>query len=188
MLNGYVLPDDVALCGSPNRGCMLERLALEFRNAFPGIEYEIDTQTRVVNAQAFCLGGARIVRLYGGLAYHPLVNEDALIFTLLHETGHHRAQGHRFAGNPSLACDCFADRWALAEGAGTLLHRSGRAMKFANAIDSLDELMMSINGSSEPPLGRSQQPTCWAGLWALRRSQLSCCSVLEPTGPCYFSR
>src|ERR1700692_701205 len=112
MLTAFALPDDVALCGSESRGRMLEVLVSEFRTAFAGIEYEVDTQTRVVNAQAFSLGDSRFVRLYGGFAFHPLVSEDALVFTLLHETGHHRARGRRFAGDPRLACDCPPPKWA----------------------------------------------------------------------------
>jgi hypothetical protein len=113
MLNAFTLPDDVALCRSPTRAEILKILVSEFRTAFTGIEYEIDTQTRIVNAQAFGQGGKRFVRIYGGLAFHPLVSEDALAFTLPHETGHHRARGRRFAGDPMIACDCLADKWAV---------------------------------------------------------------------------
>src|SRR5271170_5637603 len=89
MLNASTLPGDVTLCSSKSRAGMLEVLLSEFRNAFAGIEYQVDTQTRIVNAQAFRLGSSRFIRIYGGFALHPLVNADALVFTLLHEMGHH---------------------------------------------------------------------------------------------------
>jgi hypothetical protein len=189
MLNGYALPEDVALSFSGGRSQMLATLVLEFQDAFAGIQYEIDTQTRIVNAQAFSGRGACFVRLYGGLAHHPLVTEDALVFTLLHETGHHRARGRRFAGDPSLACDCLADRWAIGAGARMLRHRSGRVLKLSDALASLDALILSIDTSAGPLPRRRQQPqACWAGLWATRKSRLNGCSAPVPTGPCYFSR
>jgi hypothetical protein len=45
------------------RAGMLKILVSEFRTAFTGIEYEIDTQTRIVNARAFGQGGKRFVRV-----------------------------------------------------------------------------------------------------------------------------
>jgi hypothetical protein len=191
MLNASALPDDVALCGSDSRSRMLEILLSEFRTAFAGIEYEVYTQTRTVNAQAFSLGGDRFVRLYGGLALHPSVSEDALVFTLLHETGHHRASGRRFAGDPGLACDCRADKWALEVGATVLRRCSGRVMKLSKALDSLDAIIMSIEvsgGQVSAASRRRSQPSqaCWAGNWPTRRSRLSNGSAPVPTGPCYY--
>ena len=173
---------------------MLEILVSEFRTAFAGIEYEVDTQTRIVNAQAFGLGGSRFVRLYGGFAFHPLFSEDALVFTLLHETGHHRARGRRFAGDPGLACDCLADKWAVGVGARALRRCSGRVVNLSNALDSLDAMILSIDvrrreQSFAAPTRQSERPqACWAGFWPTRKSRLSSGNVPVPTGPCYYSR
>src|SRR5258708_667504 len=125
MLNAFALRDDAKLCDLQSRGRMLEILLREFRTAFSNIEYEVDKETRIVNAQAFGFCGSRFVRLYGGFAFHPLINQEALAFTLLHETGHHCAQGRRFAGDLGLACDCLADKWALGAGAKALRRSSG---------------------------------------------------------------
>jgi hypothetical protein len=188
MLNASALPDNVALCDAESRGRMVEVLISEFRSAFAEIEYEVDTQTRIVNAQAFLLSGRRFVRLYGGLVFHPLANDDALMFTLLHETGHHSARGRRFAGNPGLACDCLADKWALGAGARKLRRCSGRELNLTNAFRSLDAILMSIDvhlGSASRR--RSQQPqACWAKFWTTRKSRLSDGSASEPSGPCYY--
>ncbi len=173
---------------------MLEILVSEFRTAFAGIEYEVDTQTRIMNAQAFCLGGSRFVRLYGGLAFHQLFSEDALVFTLLHETGHHCARGRRFAGDPGLACDCLADKWALGVGAKALRRCSGRVVNLSNALDSLDAMILSIdirrgNKVSASPTRQSERPqACWARFWPARKSRLSSGNVPMPTGPCYYYR
>jgi hypothetical protein len=192
MLNAFSLPDNVVLCDSESRGRIVEILVSEFRTTFAGIEYEVDKQTRIVNAQAFGLVGSRFIRLYGGFAFHPLVSEDALVFTLLHETGHHRARGRRFAGDPRLACDCLADKWALGVGARALRRCSGRIMNLFNALDSLDAMIMSIDVGaghvSAAPTKRSQRPqACWAGFWPTRRSRLRNGDASVPTGPCYYS-
>jgi hypothetical protein len=191
VLNAFALPDDVALCGSPNRAGVLNMLASEFRTAFTGIEYEIDTHTRIVNAQACGFADKRIVRLYGGLAFHPLVNEDALIFTLLHETGHHRARGRRFASDPMIACDCLADRWAVGAGANKLRRASGRTMNLANALDSLDALIASMEDraglSLNAPATRARKAgLCWTGCWRSRKSRLTEGDAAAPIGPCYY--
>jgi hypothetical protein len=191
MLNAFTLPDDVALCRSPTRDGMLKMLVCEFRTAFTGIEYEIDTQTRIVNAQAFGQGGKRFVRIYGGLAFHPLMSEDALVFTLLHETGHHRARGRRFAGDPIIACDCLADKWAVGAGANALRRGSGRAINLASALDSLDALVASMGVRARQPAtvpvtrSHESQP-CWARTWRSRKSRLNEGNTFVPIGPCYY--
>jgi len=188
MLNAFALPDDFALCSSEGRGRVIEVLISEFRTAFAGIEYEVDTQTRVVNAQAFGMDGSRFVRVYGGLAFHPLISEDALVFTLLHETGHHRALGRRFAGDPMLACDCLADKWAVSVGASALRRCTGRTMNLLNALDSVGKMIAAINVDAVILTRRSQsRQACWAEFWPTRKSRLCNGSVPTPTGPCYYS-
>jgi hypothetical protein len=189
MLNAVTCPDDVALCGSPIRARMLELLAFEFQTTFAGIAYEIETYSRVVNAQAYGLRDKRVVRLYGGLAFHPLVNEDALVFTLLHETGHHRARGRRFAGNPLIACDCLADKWAVGAGANALRRLSGRTFDLADALESLDALITSMGMNATSPRTASNPHTlqsCWTGCWHTRKTQLTAGKTYSPTGHCYF--
>ncbi len=171
---------------------MLEVLLSEFRDTFAGIEYQVDTQTRIVNAQAFRLGGSRFIRIYGGFALHPLVNADALVFTLLHETGHHRARGRRFAADPGLACDCLADKWALKVGAAAIRRHSGRSMTLSRAFDSLDAIVGSIGvgpGYASVSLKRrsGHQKACWSGCWRARKTQLASGIFPAPAGPCYYS-
>jgi hypothetical protein len=193
MLNAFALPDDVALCDRKSRGRLLKVLVAEFRTAFAGIEYGVDTQTPVVNAQAFGDSrGCRVVRLYGGLAFHPLVSEDALVFALLHETGHHRAPGRRFAGDPMLACDCLADKWAVGAGATALRRSSGRMMNLPNALDSLGAMIASIDVGtghvSAAPTRRShRRQACWAAAWSMRKLRLTSGSLSGPTGRCYYT-
>ncbi|WP_448035155.1 hypothetical protein [Bradyrhizobium liaoningense] len=183
------MPDKIALCDAEGRGRLLDFIVSEFRRAFPKIEYEIDTQTRIVNAQAFLANGHRVVRIYGGLGFHPLANNDALVFTFLHETGHHFADGRRFAGNPSLACDCLADKWAVTAGARALRRCSGRVLNLANAFVSLEAILLSMDVRFGPASkGRCQQSqTCWANSWRARKARLSTRGAFVPKGPCYFN-
>jgi hypothetical protein len=143
-----------------------------------------------VNAQAFGKSGSRFVRLYGGFAFHPLVNEDALVFTLLHETGHHRARGRRFAGDPMLACDCLADKWAVSAGAITLRRRTARKVNLLNALDSIGALIGSVDVSTSTAASTRRpqsRQTCWAEFWPTRKSRLCRGNIPVPTGPCYYS-
>lgn len=188
MLTAFSLPDNVDLCRSRHRSRMLKTLLDQFRLSFTEIDYEVDTRTRVVNAQAFGHGDLRFVCVYGGLAFHPLVTEDALTFALLHETGHLRARGRRFAGDPTLACDCVADAWAVEIGAKTLRLHSGRAINLPKALDSLGNLIFSIEKgrSAAVKTGRTSEHTCWARDWSVRKSRLWNRVVQAPAGPCYF--
>jgi hypothetical protein len=185
MLNAFALPDDVALCGSPIRAGMLNMLVDEFRAAFNGIDYEVDTHTRIVNAQAFGLADRRVVRLYGGLAFHPLVNQDALVFTLLHETGHHRARGRRFAGDPMIACDCLADGWAVGAGARELRRITGRTVNLGLALESLGAVIASMRRPSTGMRALNRR-LCWTGCWDSRKSTLTAGKAATPAGPCYY--
>ena len=97
------------------RADAVAKLIERFSQQFPQISYQLVASPMLINAQALVLCGRRIVKLYGGLAFHSLVDVDALAFVLLHETGHHLAGGARLPWNPFLACECQADVWARAQ-------------------------------------------------------------------------
>ena len=138
MLNAATVPIDISLCRSDDRLSDIDTIFSEVTAAFPNIEYELDADSRTANAQAYVRVNARVVRLYGGLAFHPAIGIDALVFTLLHETGHHFAPGRRFANDPMLACDCSADQWAVTSGSETLQRISRRRLNIAKALDDLE--------------------------------------------------
>jgi Peptidase family M48 len=64
-------------------------LLRQFGRAFPEITYELLWQSPSVNAQAWRLGSARYVRVYGGLVRHQAITKYGLALVLAHETGHH---------------------------------------------------------------------------------------------------
>src|SRR5258705_3302772 len=117
VLNAVAVPESVRLCVSPIRRLEVETAMDEARASFDGIEYELDERSRTANAQAYARPEARIVRMYGGLTFHPSIGINGLVFALLHETRHHLAGGRRVASDSLLACDCTADPLAVTVGA-----------------------------------------------------------------------
>ena len=61
----------------------------KFGRAFPEIAYELIWESPTINAQAWRLGSARYVRVYGGLVRHPQITKFGLALMLAHETAHH---------------------------------------------------------------------------------------------------
>ncbi len=62
-----------------------------FQLCYPSLDYDVDSEVGIANAQAFLEGGRRCIRLYGGLTRHRKVGASALAVVLAHETGHHLA-------------------------------------------------------------------------------------------------
>jgi hypothetical protein len=177
VLNAVTVPKCVNLCRSPSRRLDIETVLSEARTSFPSIEYELDLASRTANAQAYARLNIRVVRLYGGLAFHPMIGIDGLVFTVLHETGHHFASGRRFANDTMLACDCNADRWALTTGAETLRLVCGRTLDIAKAMDELDAMICSVQDVSNRVVGCAQPAfasarSCWASQWPMRKFRL----------------
>jgi hypothetical protein len=105
---------------SPGRRAMIVSLAQVFRLTFPMLGFRIFDKITAVNAQASVRNGLRSVDFFGGLAFHPAVDRDALVFIYLHEAGHHLSHGCRHPCNAQIACDCAADCWAVTEGRAKL--------------------------------------------------------------------
>ncbi len=153
---------------------LLQEVLLDFRAAFPEIEFEIHIESATINAQAIIHGEIRIVRLYGGLAFHPLAEADLLVFTLLHEVGHHLCSGGRLAFCESLGCECAADRWAIGRGVSTLRRRSGRTLDIAHAVDKLDALAATAAFGRHVPVDDGVHLSdCWSMDWPRRRLHLT---------------
>jgi hypothetical protein len=168
---------------------LLELIFLDFGQAFPDLEFERDEKSRTVNAQAIMHGDTRLVRLYGGLGFHPLIGDDGIVFALLHEVGHHLAAGGRLAFCPDLGCECAADRWALTCGSAELKKRTGRTFEIEKAVASLDALFdcsqrQLAAGIPEKDNGPS---ICWALDWRKRRLHLAGLTQMPAIRRCYMS-
>ncbi|RXH12433.1 hypothetical protein [Bradyrhizobium guangzhouense] len=145
------------------------RLLRAFNNQFPMILYQLVPSPALLNAQALILNSKKVVKLYGGLAYHSGLGMDALAFALLHETGHHLANGPRLPWNVFLACECYADQWALGNGHIAELGQ----IDFQKAVRDLDTLFAAYDALNGRESG-IVHGGCWNGDWEKRRR-----SVLE---------
>ena len=174
MLNAASVGGHISLCDTQVRLQLLDILLSEIRQLFPQISYELDANSRTANAQALSRGNVRAVRLYGGLALHPLIGADALMFALLHETGHLFAKGRRFALDPMLACECAADRWALTTGVRTWQRSFDRDFCIQTAADQLGAVIASIRDepSSIIKSTKGRPNGCWAACWETRATRL----------------
>lgn len=170
------LDDLPGLRTSEGRRILLEEILAGFRLAFSNIEFVLFAESSIINAQAIMLGSNRQVRLYGGLAFHPAVCRDGLIFILLHETGHHLASGCRLPWTPWLACECVADRWATNQGIATLRIRAEEEYQLAAALREIDALAChSSDPKDRQPLDEDRidhRKNCWAANWETRKKFL----------------
>lgn len=159
---------------SDQRRSLLSELRIAFQSAFPAIQYQIFSELNLLNGQALLLGTQRIVRLYGGVALHPAMGRDGLAFTLLHETGHHLAEGARLPWNPLLACECVADFWAFHLGYKMLSNSTGWTVNIPKALDEVSTLIETeANGTNVvPQTGERDLGACWAMRWHDRRASI----------------
>jgi hypothetical protein len=177
--------DHSTLSASPERQLLVEALLADFRRAYPTIEFSLVPEFNFLNAQALHFGSTKLVKLYGGLAFNFAIGQDALMFALLHETGHHFATGSRLVLNPRLACECASDHWAINEGAATLLERTGRSLDIAKALNDLDRAMQqqTCAGQIESPASSGRSRNCWAMNWEDRKKSILINRRLD-TGTC----
>jgi hypothetical protein len=168
---------------------LLEPIFADFSQAFTSIEFEHDEKSRTVNAQAITHGPTRLVRLYGGLGFHPLIGGDGIVFALLHEAGHHLAAGGRLAFCPDLGCECAADRWALTRGSAELKKRTRRIFDIEKAVASLDVLSgcSPYHLAGDIPEWGDGPSTCWALDWRKRRLHLAGLTQMPVIRRCYLS-
>lgn len=168
---------------------LLESIFTDFRKTFPRLEFEHDEKSHTINAQAIARGSARLVRMYGGLGFHPEIGADGIVFTLLHETGHHLATGGRLAFCPDLGCECAADRWALTRGSSELKKRTKRKFDVEKAVADLDALSRCSphHVAADNPETEDGPSTCWALDWRKRRLHLRGLTMMPAIPRCYLS-
>jgi hypothetical protein len=158
---------------SAQRLSSLTRLVAIFERTFPSVHYRILEQVSAVNAQASFSNGKHLVDIFGGLAFHPMIRHDALVFALLHETGHHLGQGCKLVKDcklpwAQLACECSADRWAITDGR--------KALRSNGADFRLDTALQQIEQAVAPKARKSSSNAtarnCWSINWQKRKRTL----------------
>lgn len=155
-----------------DREGLLAGLLIDFRKTFPDLTFELQLDFSIINAQALRLANKQLVTIYGGLALHPRLGSDGLTLIILHEVGHHLAEGCRSKRDPSLACECAADYWAVTAGLTNLRLRTDRSLQVQVAVQELDAVLSPRQPSKGKYTKRNKSSGCWAGEWPSRRRSL----------------
>jgi hypothetical protein len=150
---------------SRQRLASLTRLIAIFEASFSSVQYRILESITAVNAQASFSNGKHLVDIFGGLAFHPVIRHDGLVFTLLHETGHHLSTGCKLPW-AQLACECAADNWAIREGRKALAANGGR-FRLEAALQQIEQA-----AAPETPKKGAAPTNCWSMNWQRRRQAL----------------
>jgi hypothetical protein len=118
------------------------------------------------------------VTLFGGLAFNRRMGKDGLLFTILHEIGHHLAPGPRITRTNTLSCDCAADRWAIVEGQGLILSH-GLTLDIKSALSEIEAAMSELGGAFD------LTAECWCFDWVRRKITLTS-PFLDPLTECEY--
>jgi hypothetical protein len=155
---------------------VVDTILRTFSVAFPGLQFELLGQSKIINAQALVSNGQRQIKIYGGLAFHPFAGGNVIGFILLHEVGHHLAEGHRLPGEPSLACECAADHWAVTSGLRILAASGWSNFSLETAMGEFDMILAWYSQFVDIPAycnkGTMKDDGCWALDWTGRRRNL----------------
>ena len=120
----------------------------KFSSAFPEVTYELLWESPSVNAQAWRLGPACFVRVYGGLVRHPAMTKYGLALMLAHETGHHYGGPPFDPAVPWISSQGQADYWASSVGMKKVYGPRALYMTERGA-EQLRELYKAFTGRSE---------------------------------------
>ncbi len=126
----------------------------KFGRAFPEITYELLWESATINAQAWRLGSARYVRVYGGLVRHRAITRYGLALMLAHETGHHLGGLPRDPAMPWMTWQGQADYWAASIAMPIIWGPRARGATFraAREILKLHRMLESQFDNDEPDL------------------------------------
>ena len=153
---------------STQRLSSLTKLIAIFEASFSSVHYRILESISAVNAQASFANGRHLVDIFGGLAFHPAIRHDGLVFTLLHETGHHLSAGCKLPW-AQLACECSADRWATTEGRKALAANGGN-FRLEAALEQIEHAVGKA--ARKIPSKPAARTSCWSINWPKRKRAL----------------
>jgi hypothetical protein len=153
---------------SAQRLSSLTKLIAIFEASFSSVHYRILESVSAVNAQASFANGRHLVDIFGGLAFHPVIQHDGLVFTLLHETGHHLSAGCKLPWAP-LACECSADKWATTDGRKALAENGGN-FRLEAALQQIEQAVGPQAGKI--PSKAAARTRCWSMNWPKRKRAL----------------
>lgn len=141
----------------------IQNLLNLFGEAFPEIRYDLLWESPSINAQAWQLGSARYVRVYGGLVRHQAITKYGLGLMLAHETGHHLGGPPYDPGMPWLTWQGQADYWAASVAMPKIwgLEACRATLRAAREMLELHRLIASQLEDDEPDLS----PDCRYNIW-----------------------
>ena len=151
---------------SSERYALLKRLSEISRSVFPKIEVQIHEAHPSFHAQAYVLDCRQIVTLLGGLAFHDCLQQNGLLFTILHEIGHHVAPGPRITPTDPRCCDCAADCWAVGEGR-RLFSSRGMTLDTRSALNEIELALSALKPAYDLSSGRR------CSGWAMRKAAMT---------------
>lgn len=128
-----------------------EELLGLFAAAYPQIQYSLMWDSGLLNAQAWRLGEARHVYVYGGLARHPKVTRPGLALAIAHETGHHLGGRPRDPFLTWMSWEGCADYWAASIGMPTVFGADADATTVQGARQ-IANLQRELAGTRNDPL------------------------------------
>ena len=153
----------------------IQNLLNQFGEAFPEIRYDLLWESPSINAQAWRLGSARYVRVYGGLVRHRAITKYGLTLMLAHETGHHLGGPPSDPALPWLTWQGQADYWAARTAMPKIWGPKayGATIRAAREMVQLHRLLAKQFEDDEPDLS----PDCRYCIWssgALGKGMPSC--------------
>jgi Zn-dependent protease with chaperone function len=146
-----------------HRRRVVSELFKKFHQAFPEVTYELLWESPTVNAQAWRLGSARFVRVYGGLVRHRAISKYGLALMLAHETGHHLGGLPRDPAMPWLTWQGQADYWAASVAMPQIWGARARAatLRAARELLELHEAFERKLDDDEPDLTADCRYRIW---------------------------
>ncbi len=137
-----------------HRRRVLSDLFDRFHREFPEVTYELIWDSPTVNAQAWRLGSARYVRVYGGLVRHPTITKYGLALMLAHETGHHLGGLPHDPAMPWMTWQGQADYWAASIAMRKIWgpRARGATLRAARELVELHRIFESQLDDDEPDL------------------------------------
>jgi len=128
-----------------------------FGAAFGDIAIDIVWESNSLNAQAFRLGPAAHVRVYGGLARHRDIGPEGLALAIAHEIGHHKGGAPASRYYHWLSTDRRADEWARTVGLPAAFGQAAADVARAGA-DQLFGTLADVAAADTAPRCEEEQP------------------------------
>ena len=151
----------------------------QFGYAFPQITYELYWESPTINAQAWRLGSARYVRVYGGLVRHRAISKCGLALMLAHETGHHLGGLPRDPDMTWMTWQGQADYWAARTAMPLVFGSKAReiTLRAARELFILHQDLSRLMDGDEPDLSASCRDRIFRA--GVSNREMPCCAKQE---------